>query len=366
MAGNDKPLLFSGGAGVLVLARDTGRFLALKRSDHVQHGRTWAVTGGLIDPGETPAQAAAREMREETNYSGPPVTLVPLAEFHAKNGFTYTNYLAVVDHEFQPSIDHENEGYKWVDSLDDWPAPVHFGIEYLKQQQDAMAVINAAQKEVKAALVAPPKLASYPPTLFHVEPAQKKGEDIKPYKGRVHATENPREAMASLTPKDVRIANKQLPGSEDFITIIENRDEFLKNRKFEGVISILSGEDFNRKPAKDGSLSSHWIAANAQPVSERNFFDKIRSVEDVMYYGVHVLFTPGPVTAEERAKIIDAVNAPDCADRIKKLVSDGTLIYENAARDIHVSPQLQPDMTGDAVRNKPNFVRRNRSMKPRP
>ena len=118
------------GAGILVLARDTGRLMALKRSDHVKHGRSWALAGGLLDPGETPAHGAAREFREETNYQGKDFDLIPLAEFK-QNGFTYNNYLAVVDHEFAPDLDHENEGFKWVDSLQDWPKPVHFGITYL-------------------------------------------------------------------------------------------------------------------------------------------------------------------------------------------------------------------------------------------
>jgi len=353
-----------GGAGVLVLARDTGRFLALKRSDHVQHGRSWALTGGLIDPGETPMQAAAREMREETNYSGPPVDLVKLAEFHSGT-FTYTNYIAVVDHEFQPAIDHESEGYKWVDSIHDFPDPAHFGIKYLKQDAEAMRIITEKHKEVLDALAGKQvNKADYPPTLYHIEPGQKKGEDIPLYKGKIHATENPREAMVSLTPKEVRIANKQLPDSEDFITIIEDRENFLKNGKFEGVINVISGEEFTRKKKADGSLTGHWLAANPVPVGPRNFFDKIRSIEDVMYYGVHVLFTPGPVTAEQKKEIHDAVSAPDFPKGVRKLVAEGKLIYENAARDIHVSPKLQPDMEGDEVRNKPRFVRRNRSMQP--
>lgn len=47
-------------AGGVVLDPD-GRVLLGRRTDH---GR-WAVLGGIIDPGEQPAQAAAREIAEE-------------------------------------------------------------------------------------------------------------------------------------------------------------------------------------------------------------------------------------------------------------------------------------------------------------
>lgn len=347
------------GAGILVLARDTGRFLALKRSDHVRHGRTWALAGGLVEPEETPHEGAVREFREETDYKTQDFDLIPLVEHHS-GGFTYSNFLAVVDHEFKPDLDHENEGYEWVDSLDAWPQPVHFGIEFLKNHADSMRIIKAEHDAVKSALAAPPAKPAYPPTLYHIEPGLKKGEDIKPYNGKVHATKNPREAMASLTPKAVRIANTQLPGTEDFVTIIENRDEFLKNGKYEGVVIVLSGEKFSQK-IKDGAPSEHWVANDDIPVKQRGMFDKIRSIEDVMYYGVHVLFTPGPVTEEEKEKIRAAVKSPDFPKSIRKMVEDGTLVYENALRDIHVSPQIQPGMEGDEVRNKPPFVRVNRS-----
>lgn len=355
------------GAGILVLARDTGRFLAMKRSDHVQHGRTWALTGGLLEGDEDPVVGAAREFREETDFKAQNFDLIPLVEFHSGN-FTYSNFLAVVDHEFQPDIDHENEGFEWVKSLDDWPEPVHFGIKYIKQDAETMRIIKAEQDAIQNSFKTPPKQPTYAPTLYHIEPGLKKGDDIQPYNGKVHATKNPREAMASLTPKNVRIANAQLPKSEDFITIIENREEFLKNGKFEGVVIVLSGKKFSQK-IKDGAPSEHWLATDPIPVKQRGMFDKIRSVEDVMYYGVHVLFTPGPVTDAEKEEIRKAVKSPDFPESVKKLVEDGTLVYENAVRDIHVSPKIQPDMVGDEIKNKPPFVRVNRSggqNKPKP
>lgn len=46
---------------VLILD-DAGRLLLVR---HADHGDGWAVLGGAVDPGESPAEAAVREAREE-------------------------------------------------------------------------------------------------------------------------------------------------------------------------------------------------------------------------------------------------------------------------------------------------------------
>ncbi|HYD19746.1 MAG TPA: NUDIX hydrolase, partial [Patescibacteria group bacterium] len=305
------------GAGILVLARDTGRLLALKRSDHVKQGRTWALAGGLLDPGEAPAHGAAREFREETNYQGKDFDLIPLVEFR-QNGFTYNNYLAVVDHEFAPDLDHENEGFKWVNSLNDWPDPAHFGITFLMSDKDSMATIEAEQKAVRDTLKNL-SLPSYPPILFHAEPFMKKGQAIQPYKGVVHASETPRGAIASLFPKETRIAITPLEDCEDLAVIVEDREGFLKNHKLNGVITLHPGDQFSQK--KPGS--THWVSPDAPPLTQRRFFDKIRCIDDAMLYGIHVLFTPGPVTAAERQEIKTQAATPA---GLRKLIAEGKLV----------------------------------------
>lgn len=70
---------------VAVLARDEhGRVLGVWQDRPAIGGRTWELPAGLIDAGEAPAEAAARELAEETGLAG---TLSPLTRFYASPGF---------------------------------------------------------------------------------------------------------------------------------------------------------------------------------------------------------------------------------------------------------------------------------------
>ncbi|MFN8668086.1 MAG: (deoxy)nucleoside triphosphate pyrophosphohydrolase [Gemmatimonadaceae bacterium] len=51
-----------------VIARD-GRYLVCQRPAHKRHGGLWEFPGGKLEPGESDAQAAARELQEELAVS---------------------------------------------------------------------------------------------------------------------------------------------------------------------------------------------------------------------------------------------------------------------------------------------------------
>lgn len=113
------------GAGCIFVAEDTGRFLLAHRSQYVEQPGTWGGFGGAINSKEEPEEAVRREVKEETGYSGD-FEIEPLFVFE-KDSFKYYNFLAVVEHEFKPVLDWENQGYQWCD-FGEWPEPLHFGL----------------------------------------------------------------------------------------------------------------------------------------------------------------------------------------------------------------------------------------------
>ncbi len=77
-----------------VIYDETGRLLACRRSPHKHLGGLWELPGGKIEPGESPAEALARELLEELgievevetplvpvswNYDRGPIRLLPFA-----------------------------------------------------------------------------------------------------------------------------------------------------------------------------------------------------------------------------------------------------------------------------------------------
>ena len=68
--------------------------------------------------------------------------MVPLFVFRHQSGFTYYNFLAIVDDEFEPSMDWETQGYRWVE-YGKWPTPLHPGLVSLLKDSASMQLIKA-------------------------------------------------------------------------------------------------------------------------------------------------------------------------------------------------------------------------------
>ena len=98
-----------------VYAMRGSQMLLLERAAGMMSG-FWSVPGGLIDPGETPQEAAARELLEETSLrpTGPLwlVTAVPLQGYgmHLLS-LRYACHCDTGDVQ----LSHEHSGWRWCE-----------------------------------------------------------------------------------------------------------------------------------------------------------------------------------------------------------------------------------------------------------
>ena len=138
----------SEGAGVLPMARSTGRVLLGLRSGAVRESDTWGIFGGAFrgvsgeDDELVAAEAALREFHEETGWdhrSGRS-EITPLLVFE-RPGFRYHNFLLVLPRQFTPELNWEHDDAAWFD-LDDLPSPLHFGLEELLQDRESLRTIK--------------------------------------------------------------------------------------------------------------------------------------------------------------------------------------------------------------------------------
>lgn len=95
-----------------------GRFLMLRRSPDQHQGGKWGLPAGRVEQGEAEADAAIREVHEETGFSIPPDKL----EFLQKITFPFPEkiidffvYRTNLDSKIKIVLDpHEHQEYAWV------------------------------------------------------------------------------------------------------------------------------------------------------------------------------------------------------------------------------------------------------------
>jgi 8-oxo-dGTP diphosphatase len=93
-----------------VIARSPqGRILMCRRTD----GEGWAFPGGHMKDGEDAAQCAYREFFEETGYRLGDVGAQLMHRI--KDGVDFTTFVADVESEFVPRMNHEHSAFMWVD-----------------------------------------------------------------------------------------------------------------------------------------------------------------------------------------------------------------------------------------------------------
>lgn len=107
-------------AGVAWVSPWDRKVLLLKRGEGGPHPGTWCFPAGKIEQGETPAEAAVREFREESGCWHEPRQrlLMPVWD---EGGFCLYLYQGS---KFGPILDGESDDFEWA-SLDSPPSPLH-------------------------------------------------------------------------------------------------------------------------------------------------------------------------------------------------------------------------------------------------
>jgi 8-oxo-dGTP pyrophosphatase MutT (NUDIX family) len=101
------------GADALIRDPD-GRVLLVRRADD----RRWAMPGGWVDPGETPAQAAVREAFEETGLVVADPQLRHIATTPRSRHYTFE--CRVAGGELALSDESVDVGYLFPDEVVEW------------------------------------------------------------------------------------------------------------------------------------------------------------------------------------------------------------------------------------------------------
>lgn len=114
------------GAAGLVLIDDAGQLLLTHRSEWVHFPGTWSFPGGALDAGETPADAALREVDEELGLPASAVTVLSTVVGTDHEVWRYTYVLARLDPQWTDrplTPNWEIEAVKWVapDQLETLP-----------------------------------------------------------------------------------------------------------------------------------------------------------------------------------------------------------------------------------------------------
>jgi 8-oxo-dGTP diphosphatase len=101
-----------------VVRDDAGRLLLVQRGREPGRGR-WSLPGGRVEPGETAAEAAVREVREETGLDVAAGELVGRVERPGPGGVTYVIddiACTVQGGRLRPGDDADDA--RWVEAAD--------------------------------------------------------------------------------------------------------------------------------------------------------------------------------------------------------------------------------------------------------
>jgi 8-oxo-dGTP diphosphatase len=108
---------------VFIVVRRGEEYLVVHRVPEA--GAYWHGIAGGVEEGETPQQAAVRELREETGFEAIPT---PLPTTFVYLGITVHTFLVEVPTGWEPVLNEEHDEYRWLPQdeaveLLHWPEP---------------------------------------------------------------------------------------------------------------------------------------------------------------------------------------------------------------------------------------------------
>lgn len=109
------------GAAVCVLVLDGERVLGVRQFRPAIGAETWELPAGLVDEGETPEEAAARELAEEVKLGG---RLTLLSQFYSSPGMSneklYVYEATEVSKRQGQTDEGEDIALEWRDPAEVW------------------------------------------------------------------------------------------------------------------------------------------------------------------------------------------------------------------------------------------------------
>lgn len=133
------------GLGAAVFAERAGKILILKRAGGELTG-AWYLPGGNVDAGETPQEAAVRELREEAGLipTGP-LRLIGAISMHVNGRETVEIAYSCTCADGEVALSHEHSAARWIDARE-------YRDRYFGDEQLARVAGDARQRAVVAAV----------------------------------------------------------------------------------------------------------------------------------------------------------------------------------------------------------------------
>lgn len=106
-------------APAIAYTPESDRFLVVKRSEEkdMYPGR-WEFPGGVIEDGETPVEAAERELREETGFVGDTIREGGTHVVRGDYGEFKVHPVLIAVEKQEPDLSREHTEYRWLPSED--------------------------------------------------------------------------------------------------------------------------------------------------------------------------------------------------------------------------------------------------------